>query len=390
MKKRVISGLLTTALLCSTAAVYASDFSWADEAVAYCMNSKIIQGNEKGELELGNNLTREQMAKMLVESFNLENENILTFEDIDEERWSYKYISIFEQYMKVKDEKFNPTKYVTREEFASSLVLASGLTERNIRNRDILDVNFDDAKDISSDYKTLMCIAVERGYMKGYEQQLRANDLLTRAEVCTLLQRVLLSKEGKLELDLGVRESSTPMIGEPVATVKQARQWAKDNNATQNFIDGAEIYWKYGEITGVRPDILYAQAAKETGYGKYGGAVLPEQNNWAGIKTATATGDKMEDHETFLTPDDGVRSHFNHVGAYIGAEPVGEPHGRYLVVSKIKWAGTVRTLEGLGGKWCPDLYYGYSIIYNYLDKMIDTVPKPELPETSLGDGNKFE
>ena len=39
-------------------------------------------------------------------------------------------------------------------------------------------------------------------------------------------------------------------------------------------------------------------------------------NNWAGIKTLEAISDRPEDHETFITPEDGVRAHFN-IWAYI-------------------------------------------------------------------------
>ena len=35
----------------------------------------------------------------------------------------------------------------------------------------------------------------------------------------------------------------------------------------------------------IRAEVLFAQAAQETMYGKYGGVVLPEYHNWAGLKT---------------------------------------------------------------------------------------------------------
>ena len=65
-----------------------------------------------------------------------------------------------------------------------------------------------------------------------------------------------------------------------------------------------------------------------------------------------------------------MRGHFNHMSAYVGIAPVGEVHGRYNSVSKMSWAGSVKTLEQLGGKWCPDLYYGFSILHNYLEPMM--------------------
>ncbi len=370
---KIIAATLLLALTSQT--VSFADFEWAEEAVDYCVDYGILAGDEEGNLNLGDNLTREQMSRILLVAFGLVPKRIIeedekpTFSDVDTDRWSYLYVEAFVPYMKKKAKKFNPEENVTREEFASSLVLASGLKEGNIRNPDILEVNFTDYEDVDADYKKLMCIAVERGYYKGSEQMLRPKDLLTRAEACSLLYRVLGSAEGKVTLDLGVIPSETYLVGEPEITVEEAKAWAKKMGAHQRFIDIADIYWEYGEITGIRPEILYAQAAKETGYGKYGGAVVPEQNNWAGIKTRTASGDRMEDHETFATPEDGVRGHFNHMSAYIGLDPVGEPHGRYYSVKSIKWAGTVETLEELGGKWCPDLYYGYSILHRYIGKM---------------------
>lgn len=168
--------------------------------------------------------------------------------------------------------------------------------------------------------------------------------------------------------------SGTPILGAPQATVEQMQAWAKARGAHQRFIDIAPVYMKYGQLTGIRPEVLYAQAAKETAFGRYGGAVLPEMNNWAGIKTATANGDRTYDHYTFATPDDGVRGHFNHIGAYVGKEPIGEPHPRYYVVKKIAWAGTIKTVEELGEKWAPSSSYGESIVNHYLNSLLTTQP----------------
>jgi len=176
---------------------------------------------------------------------------------------------------------------------------------------------------------------------------------------------------------VAAQESGTPILGPARATVEQAQAWARSRGAHQRFVDIASAYWKYGNIFGVRPEVLYSQAAKETAFGKYTGAVRPEQNNWAGIKTAKATGDRTEDHETFSTPEDGVRAHYNHMAAYVGLAPIGEVHGRYYVVKSLPWAGTIRYVEELGGKWAPNPDYGASIVRDYLDGLLATKP-PEV------------
>lgn len=165
-----------------------------------------------------------------------------------------------------------------------------------------------------------------------------------------------------------VQESGHPIVAEAGISMEQAVSWAKGKKANQRYIDIAALYWKYGEKTGISPAVLYAQAALETGYGRYMGQVPAEFNNWAGIKIATSNGDKPEDHQQFITPEDGVRGHFNHIAAYVGLDPVGEPHGRYHVVLRTSWAGTVKTVEELSGKWAPSDTYHERII-NLLHEM---------------------
>ena len=170
----------------------------------------------------------------------------------------------------------------------------------------------------------------------------------------------------------------TLLTGPARSSVKQAQQWVKNRGESfyhQRFIDIAPVYWEYGEQTGIRPEVLYAQAAKETNFGRFTGRVQPSQNNWAGIKIANPSGDETEDHESFATPEDGVRGHFNHMSAYIhgnSRSPIGEPHPRYSVVLTTSWAGTVWYVEELGGQWAPDPAYGQSIVDNYLQGILTT------------------
>lgn len=163
----------------------------------------------------------------------------------------------------------------------------------------------------------------------------------------------------------------TPIKGDAQISQEQAVKWAKENGASDLFCEIAQYYWKYGTETGIRPEVMYAQAALETNYGNFGGRVTADMNNYAGVKTISATGDNPEDHETFPTKEDGVRGHFNHMCAYTGTNPVGTPHNRYYLALSADWAGTVQYVEDLGGKWCPDPEYGKTILNVFLDKMLD-------------------
>ncbi len=158
------------------------------------------------------------------------------------------------------------------------------------------------------------------------------------------------------------KETATPIVASAKVTLDDATSWAKSLHAHQRFIDIAPLYWEYGEKSGIRPEVLYAQAAYESGFGRFGGQVPSDFNNWAGIKVGNSNGDEPEDHQKFDTPEDGVRAHFNHMSAYVGLEPIGEPHDRYHSVASRSWAGIVEKVEELSGKWAPSSTYHERIV----------------------------
>ena len=376
---------------------------WADTYLSFCIGKGIISGDENGDLLPDNNLTREQMVKMILNTAGVKipSKGLPVYDDVKADRWSYNYITAYHKFVIEDSFRFYPEENVKREEFLAMCVKVT-LGDVTPSKQSGFIAKFSDYSDIDEQYYRYIAVGYEKGLITGSDGKIYPKDYLTRAEACAMLYRVYNGQktnnsteyfgdnnnddenveDTKEDEDVSnnveeqekepVFETTTYIFGESEATMEQAIKWAKSRGAHQRFIDVAPYYWEYGEITGIRADVLYAQAAKETGYGKYGGRVIPEQNNWAGIKKYGAVGDETEDHEYFETPDDGVRGHFNHVAAYVGAEPVGEPHGRYKSVKSLTWAGTIETVEQLGGKWCPDVYYGSSIVNDYLQPMIDT------------------
>jgi len=181
------------------------------------------------------------------------------------------------------------------------------------------------------------------------------------AWICLLREKTTLLVQG------------TPIVGEPKATIEQARAWARGRQASETFMRIAEIYWRVGLEYGIRPEVAYAQAAKETGFGRFGGVVTPDMNNFCGLKTREAKGDRREDHASFPDPETGVQAHYQHLAAYCGLKPLGKVvDPRYEVVLMQPWAGTVTTVEGLGGKWAPSPDYGRSIVKDYLEPLLAT------------------
>ncbi len=183
-----------------------------------------------------------------------------------------------------------------------------------------------------------------------------------------------------IEIDPDYRPpgTKTAMAGPAKVTADQARKWAESHGAHKSFIDIAELYWKYGEETSIRPELLYAQAAIETRFGKFSAALSAEANNWGGIRVADPSNENSDNYETFTNKQDGVRAHFNHLCAYIGFDPVGEPHDRYHVVKQQSWAGSILYVEDLSGKWTTSKDY-----HTYILFAIDQMQKIEVEEEEI-------
>ena len=178
----------------------------------------------------------------------------------------------------------------------------------------------------------------------------------------------------------------TNIIDKPWGGKENAKQWAKNRGATETFIGLADLYWKFSsECGGVNPTLAYAQAALETGYGKFGGAVKEEFKNPCGLKTAIANDDSPDAHAKFKTWEDGVLAHLDHLALYAGA--VGYPkakspdpkHYQYLF-------GVCKYVEDLGGIWAAGDEYGFKVI-KLMESIKETVAIDDFEEEYVEKGN---
>lgn len=169
---------------------------------------------------------------------------------------------------------------------------------------------------------------------------------------------------------LGVQAATTDfkIISDTEVTVKQAEKWAKSKGATETFVDLADLYFEYSKDHGkVNPAIAYVQAAKETGFGKFGGVLDESYHNPCGLKNASGGGDTDPDaHQKFDSWDEGVQAHLDHLALYAGAK--GYPRDdtydpRHFVTIK----GKATTVNSLGGTWAPSATYGEEVGKLYED-----------------------
>jgi N-acetylmuramoyl-L-alanine amidase len=154
----------------------------------------------------------------------------------------------------------------------------------------------------------------------------------------------------------------TPILGEPQTTVERAQAWARAQGATPTFLRLAPLYWRLAPPRGVRPEIAYAQAAKETAFGRFGGVLDASFRNPCGLKITAGGGNYDPNaHRRFPSWRAGVIAHVDHLALYAGAPGyprAGTPDPRHFPYLR----GTAPTTEALGGKWAPSPTYGREVV----------------------------
>lgn len=161
-------------------------------------------------------------------------------------------------------------------------------------------------------------------------------------------------------------KKQTPIFGTAEITKEQMVNFIRRTNplpkitvALEELVD---LYWEEAGHEGIRPDLALAQALLETGFFRFGGDVLPAQNNFAGIGS-TGGGARGASFESARA---GVRAHIQHLLAYTTARaplnPIIDP--RYHIVKSLpQYFAQCPSWESLGGKWAiPGNGYGEKIV----------------------------
>ena len=172
------------------------------------------------------------------------------------------------------------------------------------------------------------------------------------------------------------------------ASLEKIEAWARSKNATETFVSLAKIYKKYAESRGgINWVLAYVQAAKETGYGRFGGVLDESYHNPCGLKNP-AGGDDYDPnaHKRFDNWEQGIIAHLDHLALYAAAN--GFPKTIYVDKWKdealasnetydprhIGWYSTTGGILGkakdvlsLTGSWASDPNYGIELFRLYCD-----------------------
>lgn len=191
-------------------------------------------------------------------------------------------------------------------------------------------------------------------------------------------------------------ELKTEIMGKTQATAQQMALFCRSKNAAPQLMSCsleqlAQIFLEEGEVEGVRGDVAFAQSLHETGYFKFGGIVLPNQNNYAGI--GALNGNAKGEAATFPDPRTGVRAQIQHLKAYASTDALVNAcvDPRFALVTRgsapfVEWLGAADNPNGKG--WAvPGKGYGGKVVALLGQIVAYEVPQepaaaPEEPEAA--------
>lgn len=124
----------------------------------------------------------------------------------------------------------------------------------------------------------------------------------------------------------------------------------------------AQIFYEEATAEGVRAEVAFTQCMKETGFLKYGGDVLPNQYNFAGIGATGAV-----HGASFSNVRMGIRAQIQHLKAYGSLDGLTNPcvDPRFNLVKRgsaqyVEWLGIKENPNGYG--WATSKSYGHDIV----------------------------
>jgi len=185
-------------------------------------------------------------------------------------------------------------------------------------------------------------------------------------------------------MESSTESEKTAIMGKAQATAQQMALFCRNKNSAPQLTSCsleqlAEMFIEEGEAEGVRGDVAFAQSLHETGYFKFGGIVLPTQNNYAGI--GALNGNATGQAASFPDPRTGVRAQIQHLKAYASTEALVNEcvDPRFSLVARgvapyVEWLGAADNPQGCG--WAvPGAGYGANIV-----KLLGQIMAQETPQ----------
>lgn len=170
------------------------NFEWAYTAIEHLYNNKILNGKSETLFAPNDNITREEFAKLVVSAFGLEGSSELKFKDVSEDAWYREYIEIAVAngvVNGVSEDEFGVGRNITREDMAVMILRAVNKTGTDT---DIIIENpaeLSDLETVSEYAKEAVEFMIKRGAINGINGEFKPKTAATRAQAAKILYQII-------------------------------------------------------------------------------------------------------------------------------------------------------------------------------------------------------
>jgi len=176
-----------------------ASYTWAKDAISYLNKKGVLQGVGDGKFEPARSIKREEIAKIMVEAFDITaKEGEKEFKDVSEGAWHYKYVNIAYQngiINGVSKDSFGTGSNVTRQDAAVMIYryLKSTGYKFETDGEEFSDI------DVCADYAREAVQALKNsGLIAGNgDNTFNPKDSLTRAQAAVMIYNIISEMEAK-------------------------------------------------------------------------------------------------------------------------------------------------------------------------------------------------
>lgn len=171
-----------------------ASYGWAKRAIEVMASKGIINGTSQTTYEPGSDITRADFMMLLVNTLGLSAKSTGNFDDVKVEAHYYDAVAIAKALditLGVGNNKFNPTKKISREEMMVFVSRAMKLTNKLTAQGSLADlVSFSDAELVSSYAVDDVAALIKSGVIEGSNNRINPKGAATRAEIAVLIYRL--------------------------------------------------------------------------------------------------------------------------------------------------------------------------------------------------------
>ena len=183
--------LVATAGITVSAYEYPDEDYWANEAIDAAIDNGLLRGKEDGKIHSEDNLTRAEMAAIMVRSFGATvKADISDYSDLGPSAWYYEDFAKAVQMRVFEGDgtgHMRPNDYITREEVFTVVARALVLSDSDHSSLN----KFKDSSEISSWALDYMSIMAQKSYVNGDETgNVNPKKYITRAEFAQLMYNI--------------------------------------------------------------------------------------------------------------------------------------------------------------------------------------------------------